>query len=178
MTAPYAPGVLASLPRHLVSATGIVFDHDGRVLVIRRADDGSWVPPGGMVELDEAPADAVAREVAEETGVRVAAVELSGVYKHLRAHTISLGFRCRVLDASGQAKRTSEASEVTWLSLDQVTSRMTSAMAARVLDACQPGPCVRTHDGIRLLGAALRSTPSWTDTTRPALRPALPGSHR
>lgn len=184
MTAPYTAEVLASLPRHLVSATGIVFDAGGRVLAIRRDDDGSWVPPGGMVELDEAPADAVAREVAEETGVRVAAVELTGVYKHITAGSVALGFRCRVLDATSQAERTAEAREVGWLTLDQVLARMTTAIAARVLDACHPGPCVRTHDGTHLLGAALRtelrSTPSWhpdADTVKHTTGHHAPGRH-
>src|SRR5215831_11423169 len=53
---------MGELPRHSVSVTGIVFRDDGRVLAIQRSDDGRWVPPGGVLELSETPADGVARE--------------------------------------------------------------------------------------------------------------------
>lgn len=48
--------------------------HDGRVLVVQRAHEpgkGRWTLPGGFVEEDESPADAIVREVAEETGLAV-----------------------------------------------------------------------------------------------------------
>jgi 8-oxo-dGTP diphosphatase len=168
----YVPEVLEALPRHLVSATGIVFDPQGRVLAISRADDGSWVPPGGMVELAEAPADAVVREVAEETGVQVAAVALTGVYKHMGMASFALAFRCRVLDAAGQAQATVEARQVAWLTLDQATARMAPALAARVLDACQrpdAGPSVRLHDGTHLLDPSPLAGPTARAGTSPAL---------
>lgn len=59
---------MSELPRHSVSVTGIVLRGDGRVLAIKRSDDGRWVPPGGVLELGETPQDGVVREVYEETG--------------------------------------------------------------------------------------------------------------
>jgi ADP-ribose pyrophosphatase YjhB (NUDIX family) len=53
--------------------TGIVIREDGRVLAIQRNDNGRWAPPGGVLELDESPAEGVAREILEETGVKVRA---------------------------------------------------------------------------------------------------------
>ena len=75
---------MPGLPRHSVSVTGIVFRHDGRVLAIQRRDDGRRAAPGSVLELDESPADGVAREVLEETGVQVRAERLRGVYKNMR----------------------------------------------------------------------------------------------
>ncbi len=44
------------LPRHSVSVTSLVFDDEGRVLVIKRDDDGRWVPLRGRgVRLTEGP---------------------------------------------------------------------------------------------------------------------------
>jgi 8-oxo-dGTP pyrophosphatase MutT (NUDIX family) len=60
----------SELPRHSVSVTGVVQRPDGRILAIKRADDGRWVPPGGVLELAETPEQAVVREVLEETGKR------------------------------------------------------------------------------------------------------------
>jgi 8-oxo-dGTP diphosphatase len=52
----------------LSSATAVVLDDDGRVLLGRRSDTGTWALPGGIVDPAEQPADAAIREVFEETG--------------------------------------------------------------------------------------------------------------
>lgn len=64
----------------LPSATGIVFDDRDRILLVRQADGGVWSTPGGVIEPDETPADAVVREVWEETGLHTAPTRLLGVY--------------------------------------------------------------------------------------------------
>jgi 8-oxo-dGTP pyrophosphatase MutT (NUDIX family) len=59
---------------HSVSVAGIVVNDEGKILVIRRRDNGHWEPPGGILELDETFEEGVRREVHEETqgGVKVA----------------------------------------------------------------------------------------------------------
>jgi 8-oxo-dGTP diphosphatase len=140
------------LPRHSVSAGGAVIREDGRMLAIKRADNGEWALPGGIVELDEDPRDTVRREVLEETGVAVETGQLTGIYKNMRLGVVSLVFRCRPL--SGAAQRTEEATEVDWLDSAQVTSRMADAFAIRLIDALEVGepPRVRIHDGQHVLG--------------------------
>ena len=61
------------------SVTGLVFDDDGRVLLVRHANGGVWLLPGGAVDPDEAPQDAVVREVWEETGLHVEPIALCAV---------------------------------------------------------------------------------------------------
>lgn len=140
------------LPRHSVSVTGIVFRDDGRVLAIQRSDDNRWVPPGGVLELAETPAEGVAREVLEETGLKVQAERLTGVYKNMLRGVVTLAFRCRLID--GQERRTDEAKRVAWLTVDQAENDMPEARAIRVLDALSENGGslpVRMHDGTRLL---------------------------
>lgn len=47
-------------------------DEQGRVLLVRHADNGQWGTVGGAVDPDEGPADAAVRECAEETGLTIA----------------------------------------------------------------------------------------------------------
>lgn len=137
-------------PRHSVSVTGIVIRDDGRVLAIQRNDNGRWVPPGGVLELDESPAEGVAREILEETGVKVKAEKLTGVYKNMRLGVVTLAFQCSVID--GQARTSDEARQVAWLTIDDADRLMVQAQAVRVTDAVSDGgPAVRIHDGTHLL---------------------------
>ena len=64
----------------LPSVTALVYDADGRILLVCERDGGVWSVPGGLIEPDETPADAVVREAWEETGLHVAPVRLLGVY--------------------------------------------------------------------------------------------------
>ena len=65
---------------HVPSVTALVFDRDDRVLLVRHSNGGVWVTPGGAIDPDEAPQDAVVREVWEETGLSVEPVHLRGVF--------------------------------------------------------------------------------------------------
>lgn len=134
---------------HSVSVAGVVVREDGRVLVIRRADNGAWEAPGGVLELDERPEDGVCREVLEETGVKVDPVRLSGVYKNMERAIVALVFLCRPV--GGEEQTSAETSEVRWFTREEVRSRMAEAYAVRVLDALDStAPPVRAHDGHRL----------------------------
>jgi 8-oxo-dGTP diphosphatase len=144
---------MGEMPRHSVSVTGIVIRNDGRVLAIQRQDDGRVVPPGGVLELAETPAEGVAREVFEETGIQVRADRLTGVYKNMRLGVVSLAFKCSILDGQGQEDTTDEAKRVTWLTVEEASKQMPEARAIRVTDALAEtcSPAVRVHDGTNLL---------------------------
>ncbi|MEU2670918.1 NUDIX domain-containing protein [Streptomyces sp. NPDC007164] len=134
---------------HSVSVAGVVRE-DGRILVIRRADNGAWEAPGGVLELDERPEDGVCREVLEETGVKVHPVRLSGVYKNMGRGIIALVFLCRPV--GGEEQTSPESAEVRWLTREEVRDRMTEAYSVRVLDALDHHAApVRAHDGRRLV---------------------------
>lgn len=62
------------------SVTGLVFDEQDRILLVRHSNGGVWVAPGGAIDPDEAPQDAVVREVWEETGLYVEPTRLCGVF--------------------------------------------------------------------------------------------------
>jgi ADP-ribose pyrophosphatase YjhB (NUDIX family) len=63
-----------------IGTNGIVVDNKGRVLLIRREYTRTWAIPGGALEAGELPIDGVAREVEEETGLKVVPARLVGIY--------------------------------------------------------------------------------------------------
>lgn len=81
--APPPPSDLSGLPQvRRVAAYAVIIEH-GRLLLTELSEHttmpGWWTLPGGGLDLGETPADAVTREVAEETGQLVVDVELVGV---------------------------------------------------------------------------------------------------
>lgn len=61
-----------------VDVRGAVFDLD-RVLLVRERSDGCWTLPGGWVDVNDAPSDAVAREILEESGYHARPVKLAAL---------------------------------------------------------------------------------------------------
>ncbi|MFN8069899.1 MAG: NUDIX hydrolase [Mycolicibacterium insubricum] len=140
---------MATMPKHSVSVAGVVVREDGRVLVIRRDDNGHWEAPGGVLELDESFEDGVRREVLEETGLKVEVERLTGVYKNLTHGIVALVYRCR--PSGGEPHATEEARETRWMTTEEVQSAMTPAFGVRVLDAFAEVPQSRAHDGVNLV---------------------------
>ena len=58
-----------TVTRDFTVATFVV--HEGKVLLLRHAKLGKWLPPGGHIEPNELPDEAAVREVWEEAGIRV-----------------------------------------------------------------------------------------------------------
>jgi ADP-ribose pyrophosphatase YjhB (NUDIX family) len=139
-------------PQHSVSVAGAVVREDGRVLAIRRADNGTWELPGGVLELEESLDAGVCREVYEESGIEVTVEHLSGVYKNMQRGIVALVFRCH---PTGGAEQTSdESTAVRWLTPEEVEAHMSEVYSVRLLDALQQdGPHIRHHDGQRLLAS-------------------------
>ena len=69
------------------SAKAILFDKDGKILVLWRSDTHPSYAhhldfPGGLIDEGELPNDAVSREIFEETGLDVPAADLELVKTH------------------------------------------------------------------------------------------------
>jgi 8-oxo-dGTP diphosphatase len=101
-------------------AGAVIHDERRRVLLVRRAREpsaGRWSVPGGRCLPGEAPAAACAREVAEETGLRVQVGAVAG--QVVLAGPSGLGYQvtdyvCTVVGGTLQAG--DDAAEVRWVS--------------------------------------------------------------
>ncbi len=74
---------------------------DGRWLLVRRADTGTWALPGGTVEWGETLRESYPRELVEEAGVTSSTFErVTGIFsrpdRDPRFHAVTIVVRCRV----------------------------------------------------------------------------------
>ena len=97
--------VLGLIFRHPITGASIIpILPDGRIVLIKRRDDGCWALPGGMVDWGEDIPKTVNRELIEETGLELIKItRLVGVYsapdRDPRIHSI-----CVVVEAEVQGK--------------------------------------------------------------------------
>ncbi len=79
----YLKGLRERIGHDLVlnpTVAAVIRDEAGDVLIHQRSDNGAWEIPAGGIDPDEAPAQAVVREVFEETGLKVRPVKVIGVF--------------------------------------------------------------------------------------------------
>jgi 8-oxo-dGTP diphosphatase len=143
-------------PKHSVSVAAVITDDHDRALLIQRADNGHWEPPGGVLELGETIEDGLRREVREETGLDIEPEQLTGVYKNMTRGIIALVFRAKI--TGGQLARTDESVGFRWVAAAEVSELAAEAYAVRVFDGLrgESSPAIRYHDGQRVFRAGER----------------------
>lgn len=112
------------------SASVLVTDDEGSVLLLRRTDTGQWTIPTGGLKKNETISQCAVRECVEETGLTVETTGLVGVFStpdHVIAYgdgevrqPVNVCLRARV--AAGHAAPTSEASDIRWVPPGQLAS--------------------------------------------------------
>ncbi|WP_106813854.1 NUDIX domain-containing protein [Microbacterium timonense] len=116
------------LPTHQLAAAVLVRNVRGDLLMVASPYRTDLVLPGGIVEEDEPPAVAAAREVHEETGLLVSPTRLLVVEHLTRTSTGGSGLRF-VFDTApvpvdvSLVKQEGEVAELLWLPPDQAVQR-------------------------------------------------------
>ena len=93
--------------------SGLAYDDEGRLLLVRRANDpgqGQWSVPGGRVEPGEDDAAALVREMREETGLDVLVGPLVG--RVVRGPFAIADYSCRAV--GGVLAAGDDASDARW----------------------------------------------------------------
>lgn len=125
----------------IVAVGGVVCLGD-RILLVKRATDpgkGTWSIPGGAVRLGESLKEAVVREVKEETGLDVEAVEHLGIVERIereqgrvRFHYVIVDYSCRV--KGGMPKAGSDAEDLGWFAFEELKTLGLSPEALSLIE--------------------------------------------
>jgi ADP-ribose pyrophosphatase YjhB (NUDIX family) len=125
-----------SYPTPKVDVRGVVF-RDGRVLLVRELSDGRWSLPGGWADVGESPAEAVVREVREESGYDTRAVKLLAVAnldrfqdgRPLRPNVYKLFVRCELVSEDPAPIAGAETAEAAFFAEDELPELSTPRTA-------------------------------------------------
>jgi 8-oxo-dGTP diphosphatase len=131
-----------------VGVGGVVIEN-GRALLIRRGREpllGEWSIPGGSLELGETLEEGVARELLEETGLKVRVLELIEVFDRIyvestagteepkkgpRFHYVIVDYLCERI--RGDAVAASDVTDVAFAREDELEKYRLTETALRIL---------------------------------------------
>jgi 8-oxo-dGTP pyrophosphatase MutT (NUDIX family) len=113
-------------PTYTIGAVTIVRDAEapapGRILLLRQPPGSGWSIPGGLMDRGEKPIECAARELAEETGIRVPAETLRAAVPNAIVHTkgqwVDMVFEVEVPPTDRFEVDAAEVIEAAWHRLD------------------------------------------------------------
>jgi 8-oxo-dGTP pyrophosphatase MutT (NUDIX family) len=154
----------------LPSVAVLVWDEEGRLLLVREAETGLWQTIGGTVEPDESPADAAVREAAEEAGVAVRLDAIRGVvggpqFRMTYPNGDLVSYVPTIYDArvvGGKPRADGdETTDVAWFATDQLADAALSDFTVALLS--DPAVAVLGHRTGRAMDSL---TPTRADTRK------------
>jgi 8-oxo-dGTP diphosphatase len=147
-----AYGIVHEATRHLlkrpvVGIAAVARTRDDRILLIRRADTGTWGLPGGTLEWGETLRVALGRELEEEAGVvDLELVRVLGAWsrpsRDIRFHAVTIGVECIVEPPAKPPKNPLEIREARLFARDEVPKELAFDMQDLVAAANTPGQTV------------------------------------
>lgn len=136
---------VGSRPLLQCGASVIIFDPDGKVLMMHRTDNDCWCFPGGAIELGEGAEGAAKREVFEETGLGVEELALFDIFsgKELyykypngdEVYNIDIVFMTRRY--SGEANKNSESKGFRFFAIDELPENISPPVRPVVRRLCE-----------------------------------------
>lgn len=137
-------GLFASQVGHAtpkIDVRGAVF-RDDTILLVEEASDRGWSLPGGWADVGERPSEAVEREVLEESGYRVRATKLIGLYERdHRAdrphvwHIWKTAFLCELVDGE-RLPLGAETTDARFFSRDELPRLRYSRLSEWQIERC------------------------------------------
>jgi 8-oxo-dGTP diphosphatase len=132
-------------PRIELIARALILD-GSRVLLCRSVADGYYYLPGGHVEFGEQASSAVARELAEETGLAARVGECQMVHENIFEtegrvhHEINVVFHVELVVEEATIVRSRESAiDFEWMELAGISDADVRPLAAKAWLACGAG---------------------------------------
>ena len=133
------------LKRPVIGIVAVARTDDGRYLLVRRADTGTWGLPGGTLEWGETFATALGRELEEEAGVTEHEfVRVIGAWsdpkRDPRFHAATVGVECTVKPPTKPPMNLLEIREARLFREDELPAPLAMTMDDMLAAARRGGP--------------------------------------
>jgi len=161
-----------------VGSALLVWDEANRILLGQRNKDphrGAWIIPGGKIHAFESIAQAAAREIEEETGLRVDVGNQFAVHEIISPpdeHRIVIYSRGKLLE--GTPRASDDLSAVKWFSIDELGDVLLTPLVQKVLEDAgllrrdvEPLPCPEVQ--MSLFGGTTGPVPAIPPVARQTL---------
>ncbi len=121
------------------AGVGVMILKDNKVLLGKRHDDpkkadsalhgeGTWTMPGGKIDFGETLEEAAAREVIEETNIKINQDKLKFISltneRVSDAHFVTVGFLSEEFEGKPKVMEPDEITEWRWFALDKLPEKM------------------------------------------------------
>lgn len=111
---------------------GIIFNEEGKVLLVHRTDYDLWNLPGGGAERGETPWQTTIREIKEETGFDAEVIKLVNVSFKVSKNEVIFTFLCKVI--GGEATLSDESDKIEYFEIDKIPQNTSTSQLERIKD--------------------------------------------
>ena len=121
-----------------LTVRGVIKNSDGEILIVKRhpksrTDPEMWELPGGKVEQGEHFADALVREIKEETDLDVEVGDFCEAVQNDYSHKRTVQLMMYLEDAKGNVKISEEHTGFMWASLEKIKTLEISTSLEKLL---------------------------------------------
>lgn len=122
-----------------LTVRGIIKNDSGEILIVKRhpkskTDPEKWELPGGKVESGEFFADALIREIKEETDLDVDVGDFCEAVQNDYSHKRTVQLMMYLIDVKGEVKISDEHTEFMWASLEKIKTLEISTSLKKLLE--------------------------------------------
>ena len=122
-----------------LTVRGVIKNDDGEILIVKRhpkskTDPEMWELPGGKVEKGEHFADALVREIKEETSLDVNVGDFCEAVQNDYSHKRTVQLMMYLDDVEGSVEISDEHTEFMWASIEKIKTLKLSTSFKKVLE--------------------------------------------